>query len=368
MESSGDCEFMGHFKFSSPGAKKRRSGAGYVTPSASSGGSLSSGDTEPVVDPKYSAKLLESFMVGADFPAADCKVLGKSLVAALPLASMWKKLSAERLVYKPTKLKSDPGIEGITFFTSNVILEAICLGLEKCDLMSSESRYATIGGSKPVATDWVAISERLDKVPNCPVLPSGSAAGHFVPTSIVFGQFVQKLNSFLSSAPGLSAVVQEVFKTPYCGSSDVTRWMSALTPDGNKLLYAILVNRCSMGSELQAQFKQSLHLAQNGLAMWQNLCAAVSVYTPHTVYVNIQVICRTEPVPSPHKLKAGLEALIEVRDKICSMGCGLDDTTLEFMMLGALKALISKCKDISQKVEDMELEQGCDIDINDRCF
>ena len=72
MESSGDCEFMGHFKFSSPGAKKRRSGAGYVTPSASSGGSLSSGDTEPVVDPKYSAKLLESFMVGADFPAADC--------------------------------------------------------------------------------------------------------------------------------------------------------------------------------------------------------------------------------------------------------------------------------------------------------
>ena len=26
MESSGDCEFMGHFKFSSPGAKKRRSG------------------------------------------------------------------------------------------------------------------------------------------------------------------------------------------------------------------------------------------------------------------------------------------------------------------------------------------------------
>ena len=33
MESSGDCEFMGHFKFSSPGAKKRRSGAGYVTPS-----------------------------------------------------------------------------------------------------------------------------------------------------------------------------------------------------------------------------------------------------------------------------------------------------------------------------------------------
>ena len=223
MESSGDCEFMGHFKFSSPGAKKRRSGAGYVTPSASSGGSLSSGDTEPVVDPKYSAKLLESFMVGADFPAADCKVLGKSLVAALPLASMWKKLSAERLVYKPTKLKSDPGIEGITFFTSNVILEAICLGLEKCDLMSSESRYATIGGSKPVATDWVAISERLDKVPNCPVLPSGSAAGHFVPTSIVFGQFVQKLNSFLSSAPGLSAVVQEVFKTPYCGSSDVTK-------------------------------------------------------------------------------------------------------------------------------------------------
>ena len=72
MESSGDCEFMGHFKFSSPGAKKRRSGAGYVTPSASSGGSLSSGDTEPVVDLKYSAKLLESFMVGADFPAADC--------------------------------------------------------------------------------------------------------------------------------------------------------------------------------------------------------------------------------------------------------------------------------------------------------
>ena len=150
MESSGDCEFMGHFKFSSPGAKKRWSGGGYVTLS-------SSGDTEPVVDPKYSAKLLESFMVGADFPAADCKVLGKSLVAALPLASMWKKLSAERLVYKPTKLKSDPGIEGITFFTSNVILEAICLGLEKCDLMSSESRYATIGGSKPVATDWVAI-------------------------------------------------------------------------------------------------------------------------------------------------------------------------------------------------------------------
>jgi len=39
MESSGDCEFMGHFKFSSPGAKKRRSGGGYVTPS---GGSLSS--------------------------------------------------------------------------------------------------------------------------------------------------------------------------------------------------------------------------------------------------------------------------------------------------------------------------------------
>jgi len=79
MESSGDCEFMGHFKFSSPGAKKRRSGAGYVTPSASSGGSLSSGDTEPVVgvDIKYSAKLLEGFMVGADFPAADCKVLGK---------------------------------------------------------------------------------------------------------------------------------------------------------------------------------------------------------------------------------------------------------------------------------------------------
>ena len=64
MESSGDSEFMGHFKFSSPGAKKRRSGAGYVTPSASSGGSLSSGDTEPVVgvDIKYSAKLLEGFL------------------------------------------------------------------------------------------------------------------------------------------------------------------------------------------------------------------------------------------------------------------------------------------------------------------
>ena len=33
-----------------------------------------------------------------------------SLVKAMPLASMWKMLSAERLVYKPTKLKSDPGI------------------------------------------------------------------------------------------------------------------------------------------------------------------------------------------------------------------------------------------------------------------
>ena len=30
MESSGDCEFMGHFKFSSPGAKKRRSVGGRV--------------------------------------------------------------------------------------------------------------------------------------------------------------------------------------------------------------------------------------------------------------------------------------------------------------------------------------------------
>ena len=104
MESSGDCEFMGHFKFSSPGAKKRRSGGGYVTPSGGSlsspsGGSLSSGDTEPVVGVGYSPKLLESFMLGAGFPAADCKVLGKSLVDAMPLASMWKKLSAERLVY-----------------------------------------------------------------------------------------------------------------------------------------------------------------------------------------------------------------------------------------------------------------------------
>ena len=38
----------------------------------------------------------------------------KLLVAAMPLASMWKKLSAEQLVYKPTKLKSDPGIEGMS--------------------------------------------------------------------------------------------------------------------------------------------------------------------------------------------------------------------------------------------------------------
>ena len=77
---------MGHFKFSSPGAKKRRSGGGYVTPSGGSlsspsGGSLSSGDTEPVVGVGYSPKLLESFMLGAGFPAADCKVLGTSWVS-----------------------------------------------------------------------------------------------------------------------------------------------------------------------------------------------------------------------------------------------------------------------------------------------
>ena len=94
---------------------------------------------------------------------------------------------------------------------------------------STSYSAATIEGKKIpllllIVVDWVAISERLDKVPNCPVLPSGSAAGHFVhvhvhvPTSIVFGQFVQKLNSFLGYAPGLSAVTSAgVFKTPYCG-------------------------------------------------------------------------------------------------------------------------------------------------------
>ena len=245
----------------------------------------------------------------------------------------------------------------------------MCFGLEHLSLITSEDRYLTVGGP-PIQTTKEPSDFRtaFSRAIQCPRIPAGPPALHYIPTREAFIDFIRELCPWIATVdPELSKLVREVADTHGPDQDQIMEWDTQLGPAGKSQLYSILVTKANMPPGLQKFFSPGIGddpCGGNGLAMLQVLCAATLQFTLHTVDISIQNFINIPTCPSAHDLYKHLLAHAQrllVLQQLKAIG---DGVTMRFLELGTLKRLCKKVEPAMRIINEMELEEGNELSLS----
>jgi hypothetical protein len=93
----------------------------------------------------------------------------------------------------------------------------------------------------PTAKDFAEIRKGFSRANQCPGIPAGSPAHHYIPTRGAFIDFIRELCPWIATIdPEMSTLVREVADTHGPDPEQLMEWDSQLGPAGKSQLYNIL--------------------------------------------------------------------------------------------------------------------------------
>ena len=242
--------------------------------------------------------------------------------------------------------------------------------------MSPQDRFLTVGGTPvPIEKDESDLRKdandlrsKFARAIQCPGIPSGASALHFIPTREDFVDFIRELCPWIAILDlALSQIVREIADTYGPNRDKILEWDTKLGPAGKSLLYHILVTKANMSPGLQKFFAASIGddpCGGNGLAMLQVLCAATLQFTLHTVDTYIQNFINVASCSSAPDLHGSLlahEKRLLVLKQMNAIGDGVMCTYLE---IGILKRLCAKVEPAMRIITEMEMAEGTELSLS----
>jgi len=292
-------------QYTMPSPRRKGTGSG-LPPATTTGLPSTTGSpatsvvTRPVFNAaEYTHDLVSDLLVRAGLdppitllnPQDHASRMSVKCLEHLPLPQQWVAAEAHML--------SDAGI--CSPLQSAMLLSVMCFGLESSSLITSEDRYLTVGGP-PIQTkkDDFELRTAFARAIQCPGIPAGSSALHFIPTREDFINFIRELCPWIATIdPELSKIVREVADTHGPDRDKILEWDTKLGSAGKSQLYSILVTKANMPHGLQKFFSAGISddpCGGNGLAVLQVLCAATLQFTLHTVDTCIQNFINVSPM------------------------------------------------------------------------
>ena len=183
--------------------------------------------------------------ISLGLPLDDASRISARIMTEMPMSELWVSLKPVMLV--------DAGI--CSAIQSALVLSVMCKGLESLSLMTSEDRFATVGGPpvllKAIPDDADKMRERSQKrltdfsrAVSCPGIISGSKEMKYVPSREHLLNFLRELCSWISLIDKTMAkIVREVAETHGPDETLINGWNTQLGEDGKGLLYTILVTK-----------------------------------------------------------------------------------------------------------------------------
>ena len=354
----------------------RRKGTGSGPPPATTTGPPSTGPpstpTTSAVSPpeftaEYNLELVSDLLIRAGLEPPITTQLPQEHNSRMSVKCMRHLRLPQQWVSAEAHMLSDASI--CSPLESAMLLSVMCFGLGNLSLITSEDRYLTVGGP-PIQTqqELVDLRSAFARAVQCPGIPAGSPALHYIPTREDFINFIRELCPWIATIdPELSKLVREVADTHGPDREKIIEWDTRLGPAGKSQLYSILVTKASMPHGLQKFFSAGIGddpCGGNGLAMLQVLCAATLQFTLHTVDISIQNFINVSPCPSAqdlHKYLLAHEQRLLVLKQLKAIGGGV---TMRFLEIGTLKRLCEKVEPAMRIINEMELEEGTELSLS----
>ena len=228
-----------------PSPRRKGTGSGPPPPTTTSGSpSITRGSpsTSAVTPPEfntaeYNLELVSGLLIRSGLEEPIKTLLPQNDVSRMSVKCMKLLRFPQQWVLAEAHMLSDAGI--CSALESAMLLSVMCFGLEHSSLITSEDRYLTVGGPpfvpivQPTTKDLAEIRKRFSQAIQCPGIPAGSPAHHYIPTRDAFIDFIRELCPWIANVdPEMSTLVREVADTYGPDQEQLMEWDSQLGPAG----------------------------------------------------------------------------------------------------------------------------------------